>query len=81
MIVSSGQHKMSGPFEFAQRLGAARDLGLTATVKEAEVLANCIGQCGATRMCAATEKLSDRSDRIGLLECSLDLVLFIHQPR
>ena len=75
------QDKMPAPLKFAQRLGAARDLCRTATVEKAKVSANCIGQCAAMRMCTATEKLSDRFDRIGSLECSLDLVLLLHQPR
>ena len=80
-ILPSGHDLVTRSLELAQRLGAARDLSRTATVGKAKVPANCIGPCGATRMCAATEKLSDRFDRVGLLECSLDLVLLLHQPR
>ena len=40
LIVPSGQHKMPDPFELAQRLGAARDLGRTASIEKAKVPAN-----------------------------------------
>ena len=49
-------------------------------VEEAEVPAHNIGQCGAMGMLMTSEKRSDRFERIGPREGSLDLVLRLHRP-
>ena len=79
-IMANGQYKMSGPLEFAQRLGAAGDLCFTAAVDKAEVAAHNIGQCAAMGALMTGEKRSDRFERIGPREGSLDLVLRLHRP-